>query len=173
MGSRIDTYTRDFRQRISLAPFPHIEISIRADGSQLLSAQLFLSDSFTFHFDGPTDSPLYQELSHLLLLYAQKKLPSFPSFSDTLPQMGSFQKQVLAQIAQVPFGKTISYRELAQKASHPKAYRAVGSACGKNPFPLLIPCHRIIQANGKLGGFSLDLEIKRRLLAFERESQPE
>ena len=60
-----------------------------------------------------------------------------------------------------------SYGELASNAGHPGAARAVGTACHFNPFPLLIPCHRVIAASGKLGGFALDMRIKRALLDFE------
>lgn len=70
----------------------------------------------------------------------------------------------------IPFGSTMSYQEVAQAAGSPRAARAVGGACNRNPFPLLVPCHRVIQANGKIGGFALDLEIKRRLLEFEQIS---
>jgi len=72
-------------------------------------------------------------------------------------------------LSQIPFGKTITYGKLAEACSHPKAARAVGTACKKNPFPLFIPCHRVIQHNGKIGGFAYGEEIKRRILDYEAE----
>jgi len=78
-----------------------------------------------------------------------------------------FQESIWKQIAVVPFGKTISYSDLAKKVKSPKAFRAAGSACGKNPLPILIPCHRILAQNKTLGGFGGGLEIKMKLLKLE------
>ena len=64
-------------------------------------------------------------------------------------------------------GRTASYGDLARDIGRPKAFRAVGGACGANPIPVLIPCHRALAANGRLGGFSGGLEWKRTLLAAE------
>jgi O-6-methylguanine DNA methyltransferase len=64
-------------------------------------------------------------------------------------------------------GKTRSYGEIAHKIGHPRAVRAVGSACGANPFPLIVPCHRILAAHGKIGGYGSGLDWKRTLLARE------
>ena len=69
-------------------------------------------------------------------------------------------------------GKTKSYGEVARAIGKPKAVRAVGGACGANPIPVLIPCHRVLAANRKLGGFSGGLNWKRKLLAQERVSLP-
>jgi methylated-DNA-[protein]-cysteine S-methyltransferase len=79
-----------------------------------------------------------------------------------------FQKKVWQVLRSVPFGKTISYGELAKKINNPKAVRAVGSANGKNPLCVTTPCHRIIQADGSLGGFSGGLKNKVNLLKFEK-----
>lgn len=165
MGCRIDT-------RLIIAPFPHVSLSIRADTERLLSAHLFLSDSFSFSFEGPEDTSLYQNLYDSLLLYAAKQAPSFALFPFDLENFTPFQTQVLQAIAQIPFGQTVSYQQLAQTIGRPQAVRAVGTACGKNALPFLIPCHRVIQTNGKIGGFALDLEIKQRLLDFEAERAP-
>lgn len=67
----------------------------------------------------------------------------------------------------IPFGKTISYQGLAELTGNPRAARAVGNACGSNPFTLVVPCHRVLAAGDRLGGYSLDESVKRRLLAFE------
>ncbi|MBM4030185.1 MAG: methylated-DNA--[protein]-cysteine S-methyltransferase [Planctomycetes bacterium] len=79
----------------------------------------------------------------------------------------AFQRRVWRELAKVPFGKTVSYGELARRIGCPGAARAVGQAVGANPIPILIPCHRVIRSDGGLGGFSAGLEIKRWLLRHE------
>ena len=93
------------------------------------------------------------------------------SFEDLpLDLQGSpFHLQVWRELRKVPPGKTVSYQELARRLGKPKAARAVGQACGANPIPLIVPCHRVIAANGKLGGFSSGLDRKRWLLEHEKE----
>jgi methylated-DNA-[protein]-cysteine S-methyltransferase len=89
-------------------------------------------------------------------------------FKIALALEGSpFQLQVWDQLQRIPFGTTISYSELAERIGKPRAVRAVGGANGANPIPLLIPCHRVIGANGKLTGYGGGLEIKEKLLAHE------
>ena len=78
-----------------------------------------------------------------------------------------FQKSVWRQMLKIPAGKTKSYGEIAAAINNPKAVRAVGGACGANPIPVLVPCHRILAANKKIGGFSGGLDWKKSLL--ERE----
>jgi O-6-methylguanine DNA methyltransferase len=78
-----------------------------------------------------------------------------------------FQQQVWRAITDIPFGQTKTYGELAQAIGRPKAVRAVGSACGRNPVPLFIPCHRVGGANAKPGGFSAGLPWKRKLIDVE------
>ena len=78
-----------------------------------------------------------------------------------------FQRKAWQAMRKIPFGETISYGEQARKVGKPKAYRAVGSANGKNPIPIIVPCHRVLASDGSLGGYSLGLSMKRRLLALE------
>ena len=78
-----------------------------------------------------------------------------------------FQRKVWAALRQISAGQTESYGRLASALGAPKAARAVGSACGANPIPLFIPCHRVVPSGGGLGGFSGGLPWKRRLLARE------
>jgi O-6-methylguanine DNA methyltransferase len=78
-----------------------------------------------------------------------------------------FQQQVWRALQKIPLGQTRSYREIAEMIGKPNAVRAVGGACGANPIPLLIPCHRVLAANRKIGGFSGGLDRKKSLL--ERE----
>lgn len=89
---------------------------------------------------------------------------------DLLHQYGQnlseFTMRVLNEVAKVPFGRTITYGQLAAKIGAPGACRAVGSALGRNPLPVIIPCHRVVAANGT-GGYAFGREIKKRLLEFE------
>lgn len=78
-----------------------------------------------------------------------------------------FQQRVWQELQKIPYGNTISYKELAMKTGNPKAVRAVAQACGANPIPIIIPCHRVICTNGKIGGYSAGLDIKRLLLELE------
>jgi O-6-methylguanine DNA methyltransferase len=79
-----------------------------------------------------------------------------------------FQQKVWSQLSRIPYGRTCSYKEIAVAIDRPKACRAVGNANGANALPLLIPCHRVIETSGGLGGFGHGLEAKRALLDFEK-----
>lgn len=79
-----------------------------------------------------------------------------------------FQQGVWLALQRIPVGQTKRYGELAKEIGSPKAVRAVGGACGANPIPLLIPCHRVVASNDELGGFNGGLDWKLRLLAAER-----
>ena len=78
-----------------------------------------------------------------------------------------FQLSVLSELQKIPYGTTASYGEIAERIGKPKAVRAVGAANGRNPIPIIIPCHRVIGANGTLTGYAGGLEIKRFLLDLE------
>ena len=84
------------------------------------------------------------------------------------PAGTGFQQQVWQAIAQIPAGETKTYGELARVIGRPRACRAVANACGKNPLPIFIPCHRVVAANGNIGGFSAGLAWKRHLLSVEQ-----
>ncbi len=89
-------------------------------------------------------------------------------FELPLDLVGSpFAKSVWRELQGVPFGETVSYGELARRLGNPGASRAVGRANGANPVPIVVPCHRVLAAGGRLGGFSAGLPMKRRLLALE------
>ncbi len=80
-----------------------------------------------------------------------------------------FQKKVWLELSKIPKGETRTYKEIAIAIGHPKSARAVANACGKNPHPIKIPCHRVIRSDGKLGGYSAPggTAAKRRLLKEE------
>jgi methylated-DNA-[protein]-cysteine S-methyltransferase len=87
--------------------------------------------------------------------------------------MGDFQRRVLGATAAIPFGGHASYGQVAERAGNPRAYRAAGTALGRNPIPIVIPCHRVWAAGGKLGGYTGGVERKRMLLELEGALQPE
>ena len=78
-----------------------------------------------------------------------------------------FVNRVLRETAQIPFGETRSYAEVAAAAGSPRAFRAAGSALGANPIPIIVPCHRVLRSGGGIGGYGGGLEVKRRLLTLE------
>jgi methylated-DNA-[protein]-cysteine S-methyltransferase len=88
------------------------------------------------------------------------------------PQGTPFQQSVWAALAQIPWGALRSYADIARAIERPKAVRAVGAANGRNPLPIVVPCHRVIGSNGSLTGFAGGLEIKRRLLELEGQLSP-
>ncbi len=79
-----------------------------------------------------------------------------------------FQKKVWGAISSIPYGSTATYSQIAEQIGRPSAVRAVANACGKNPVPLIIPCHRVIRKNGGLGGYGLGIDRKKRLLEHEK-----
>ncbi|MBD3385358.1 methylated-DNA--[protein]-cysteine S-methyltransferase [candidate division KSB1 bacterium] len=78
-----------------------------------------------------------------------------------------FQKKVWSALRSIPYGRTMTYGQLARTIEHPKAFRAVGNANGANPLPIVLPCHRVIAGGGNLGGYSSGPDIKRALLRLE------
>ena len=83
------------------------------------------------------------------------------------PKGTDFQKTVWSALLNIPYGESRSYGELAAEIGRPKASRAVGGANGRNPIPVIIPCHRVIGSSGKLTGFAYGINIKRKLLELE------
>jgi methylated-DNA-[protein]-cysteine S-methyltransferase len=84
------------------------------------------------------------------------------------PNGTEFQQRVWAELLNIPFAETISYGELARRIGNPNASRAVGLANGKNPIAVIVPCHRVIGTNGKLTGYGGGLDLKDKLLTWER-----
>lgn len=101
--------------------------------------------------------------------YFAGKLVDFPDKLD-LNQATVFQRQVWETTRQIPYGQTRSYSRIARKIGSPGAARAVGQALGKNPLPIIIPCHRVVNSDGGPGGFSGGLRIKEQLLTLEKHS---
>lgn len=147
------------------------EVLLTSDGSALTG----------LYFEGQKDYP--QIAPHWR---AEPNAPPFPEvraqwreyeagerrdFAVALAPAGTaFQRAVWRALGTIACGETISYRDLAARAGHPGAVRAVGTAVGRNPLSVVIPCHRVIAADGSLAGYAGGLERKRALLAHERAS---
>ncbi len=95
---------------------------------------------------------------------------SFFSVPVDFSGMPAFQRKVLERTYRIPFGETRSYARIAQEIGNPRAVRAVGTALGRNPIPIIVPCHRVLRSDGGLGGYGLGLPMKTRLLGLERST---
>ncbi len=103
-------------------------------------------------------------------IYAYTHGHNLPRVPLRLEHFSPFQRAVFQQMQKIPVGQVMSYQALAAAAGHPKAARAVGTVCRRNPYPLIVPCHRVVCQNGKLGGFAFGLILKQQLLAFEEKT---
>ena len=107
-------------------------------------------------------------MTYLLLdRYLRGQSIDFDDLEVDVSGEGEFTQKVLVELRRVPFGQLVSYGRLAKKLGYGNAGRAVGQAVGRNPLPIIIPCHRVVREDGAIGGFSLGLTIKKRLLAIE------
>lgn len=101
-----------------------------------------------------------------LKAYAQKKQPTAPlSFAQASTP---FYSEVMQTLQKIPLGSVTTYQKIAKLVGSPRAFRAVGNACRVNPFPLFIPCHRVLASDGSLGGFAYGLGLKEKILDFEQ-----
>ena len=117
--------------------------------------------------NGAIRSPkLFHNLTERLRAYFRGDKTDFPVKLD-LSGATDFQRAVWERARTIPYGETRSYGWLAKQIKRPGAARAVGQALGRNPLPIVIPCHRVIASNGSLGGFSGGLEMKKQLLRLE------
>jgi len=112
------------------------------------------------------DDALLAEVAQLLVAHFAGRPVRFEVALD-LRGIGAFGRSVLTACARIPWGRTATYGELAAAVGRRGAARAVGRALGRNPLPVVIPCHRVIGADGRLVGFGSGLEMKRRLLEHE------
>ncbi|WP_347244798.1 methylated-DNA--[protein]-cysteine S-methyltransferase [Thermogutta sp.] len=117
---------------------------------------------------------LPNQLTSLLQEYLAGRPVEFSSIPVDLSRCSPFVRRVLEACRSIPYGETRSYKQLAESVGHPLASRAVGQALGRNPVPLLIPCHRVISTSGRLCGFTArgGLAIKARLLKWEAQHRP-
>jgi O-6-methylguanine DNA methyltransferase len=159
----------DKSKKISrLSQGPSIAVKVYADQKEITQIDLYshAEVGLLWQMVGEYDPKLESLFEKWLEAYCagKQKLPPLP----LRPQkVTPFTQTVLEAIARIPFGKALTYGELAASLGNPDAARPVGGACGRNKYPLVIPCHRVIASGKKIGGFALDLSIKERLLKFE------
>ena len=136
-----------------------LAIDVRNNAKQVVTAK-----------DASAQSILLKTKKQLEQYFAGKRT----SFDVALDLVGTeFQVKAWRALCRIPFGKTITYGQQASNIKKPKAFRAVGSANGKNPIPIIVPCHRVVAGDGSLGGYSLGLKMKKQLLALEGVSEAE
>ncbi|MEM8875562.1 MAG: methylated-DNA--[protein]-cysteine S-methyltransferase [Planctomycetota bacterium] len=116
-----------------------------------------------------SESPVIHELGAQLAAYFDGKLHAFDL--PLAPKGTPFQQTVWAELLKIPFGQTLTYGDIADRLGKHGASRAVGAANGANPIPIVIPCHRVVAAGGKIGGYSGGgPDVKRKLLGLEQGS---
>ncbi len=115
----------------------------------------------------PHETPLLAEGRRQVLEYlaGERRIFDLP----LAPQGTPFQKRVWAAVGNIPYGCTRSYRDIAIATGCPQGFRAVGTACKRNPIPIIIPCHRIVGAGGALSGYAGGVELKQVLLDLEQK----
>lgn len=121
---------------------------------------------FKFNIRPVKDKAMSSEVNEVFQKYFDGSLTRLDLPLDILSGT-LFQRKVWSMLKNIPFGQVRSYKWVSEELGMPEAGRAVGNANGKNPIPIIIPCHRVICANGKIGGFSSGMEIKKRLLKHE------
>ncbi len=151
-----------------IAKGPGLQVRLVAREGLITEVEMILGESgIAWVLEADRSSPQVEKaIEGWLKQYAQGQEPTV-ELPLNLNRLPPFTSEVLHDLRKVPFGTVLSYQELAKKLFHPKAARAVGNACGRNPLPLFVPCHRVIASDRTLGGFSMGLSIKKALLAFE------
>jgi O-6-methylguanine DNA methyltransferase len=115
-------------------------------------------------------SPLLNSAKGDISSYIEQRKP-LPVIPVDLGKGTQFQQKVWKALRRIPFGETRTYGQIAAEVGKAGAPRAVGQACGRNPIPILVPCHRVVGSNGKPGGYSGGIHIKMALLEIEHEDQ--
>jgi O-6-methylguanine DNA methyltransferase len=119
------------------------------------------------------DNKEWKSLIQKVKKYYMGKKVDFTDYQLNLDNYTDFQKKILQTVKKIPYGETRSYKEAAEAAGYPRAYRAVGSTMRNNPLPLIVPCHRVIKSDGSLGGFSGKKRstLKRKMIDLESEGK--
>lgn len=146
---------------ITYFQYKNIKLEITTEDEKI--KEIIFSDKYI----ETKDDDFTKKIKKDLLDYFEGKLQEFQIQLDI--EGTEFQKKVWAEMLKIPYGKTMSYGELAERVGCPKGARAVGLACNKNRIPIIIPCHRVVGKNGKLTGFAGGLDTKEFLLKIEGE----
>ncbi|MCX5811524.1 MAG: methylated-DNA--[protein]-cysteine S-methyltransferase [Proteobacteria bacterium] len=138
-----------------------IELDIKTDGVYMIKKSL------TARYPDGVESPEYfYKLCKLLDRYLKGDRVDFDIDVD-ISHLGIFTWKVLEELRKIPYGEVTSYGRIGKRLGYKNAARAVGQAVGRNSIPIIIPCHRVIREDGTIGGFSMGVQIKERLLATE------
>lgn len=142
---------------------PFNSLHLYADEESLIGVYFEKQSNFSTH---SPNNILRETIKQLDEYFSNER----QSFDLPLKITGTpFQKSVWKKLIKIPYGKTQTYLDIANKVDSPKSCRAVGTAIGKNNFPIIIPCHRIIKTSGEIGGYSGGIEIKKILLELEKK----
>ncbi|MFD7668306.1 methylated-DNA--[protein]-cysteine S-methyltransferase [Streptomyces sp. NPDC059788] len=158
------------RRHAVLADTPYGPLTLVAEGDALVG--LYMTDQRhrppeeTFGPPEDPETPPFAAAVRQLRAFFDGTLTDFDL--PLAPRGTPFQRRVWAALREIPYGRTLSYGQLAERLGKPSAARAVGLANGKNPIGIIIPCHRVIGASGSLTGYGGGLDRKQRLLDFER-----
>ena len=140
-------------------------ITLHIAGSEAGISRISFSGDMPADWTRCDTDPLLKEAARQLTSYFHRDLRQFDLPLDL--QGTAFQQKVWNGLLDIPYGRLICYAELAERIGSPKAFRAVGGANGRNPVPIIVPCHRVINADGGIGGYSGGLDYKWRLLEIE------
>lgn len=147
--------------------------------SQIGKIAVFAENEKLIRLDLKTEEKADSVITEKVLLKAEKQLFEYffgkrKTFELEFEFSGTdFQKSVWKELLKIPYGETKTYGEIAKAIGKPKAARAIGSACNKNPLAIIVPCHRVLGANGKLTGFAFGTETKEWLLGHEAKVKGE
>lgn len=165
-NNRLKTICEDAKEYMKTCKTRIGNITIVADGDYITA--IFLGKDKIPKNIEVKETNIIKKASEEIIQYLDGKLKEFSV--PVKPKGTEFQMEVWQALKNIPYGKTRSYRDIAEAIGKPKACRAVGMANGKNPIPIIIPCHRVINKNGTLGGFSCGLEVKKKLLEIEKNT---
>lgn len=146
------------------SPLGDLSLTVDTDGRL---TEIEIADGSSSAESSDPDAPVFTAAVTALTRYFAGDVQAIDDL-EVAPDRGTpFQRSVWDALRRIPSGQTISYAELAAAVGRPTASRAVGSANGANPIPIVVPCHRVVNAGGALGGYALGLDVKRWLLAHE------
>ena len=144
-------------------------LALASNGAALTHLGIVRDDDEDGEHVPPEADPILATAQEQLDAYFDMRLRQFDLPLE--PRGTEFQRRVWDSLRTIPYGDTMSYAELARRIDHPKAVRAVGAANGRNPLMIIVPCHRVIGADGSLTGFGGGIERKRWLLDHEARAQ--
>ncbi|MFQ5845956.1 MAG: methylated-DNA--[protein]-cysteine S-methyltransferase [Planctomycetota bacterium] len=158
--SKTESYPGGGHIAYGVLPTPAGPVTVAVDGGRVVAVRLGVGRRTA----GAPPPLLRRALGQLREYFAgRRRIFDLPLRLDASP----FTRRVLERVAEIPFGRAASYGEVAAAVRRPRAARAVGGAVGRNPLPILIPCHRVLAADRQLGGFGAGLRWKRFLLRHE------